>query len=70
VLARDRHQALLPEIDTLITIRILDHEAAEYLTCHAHGDCWCRGLMSGLLKPLPARMIVIIADVDIPMSRE
>jgi hypothetical protein len=62
VLARDRHQALLVDIDTVITLHVPDDEAYEYLTC-LDGSCWCHGLMSGLMKALPARMVYAIEDV-------
>jgi hypothetical protein len=34
----------------------------EYLTC-VDGSCWCQGLMSGLMKPLPVRMVYVIEDI-------
>jgi hypothetical protein len=62
VLARDRHQALLVDVDTVITLHVPDDEAHEYLTC-LDGSCWCQGLMSGLRKALPVRMVYAIEDV-------
>jgi len=56
VLARDRHQALLADVDTIVTFGVPDGEAYEYLTCLS-GSCSCQGLMSGLMRPLPPRMV-------------
>jgi hypothetical protein len=62
VLARERHQALLVDVDTVITLHIPNDKACEYLTC-VHGSCWCQGLMSGLMTVLPAQMVYTIEDV-------
>jgi hypothetical protein len=45
VLARDRHQALVVDFDTIITTHVPDREAHEYLTC-LDDSCCCQGLMS------------------------
>lgn len=62
VLARERHQALVVDVDTVITLHVPDREAHEYLTC-LNGSCWCQGLMSDLRKALPVRMIDAIEAV-------
>lgn len=62
VLARERRQALLVDVNTVVTLHIPDDEAHEYLTC-MNGSCWCQGLMSGLMKALPARMVYAIDGI-------
>lgn len=62
VLARKRHQALLVDVDTVITLHIPRDETHEFMTC-ANGQCWCQGLMSGLMRPLPVRMVYAIECV-------
>ncbi len=61
VLARDQSQALVVDVDTVITLHVPYREAYEYLTC-LDSSCWCQGLMSGLRKALPVRMIYAIED--------
>ena len=62
VLARERHQALLVDVDTIITLHVPDDEAHESLTC-VDGSCWCQGQMSGLMRALPPRMVYAMEDV-------
>lgn len=46
-------------VDTVLTLHIPDQDLAEYLTgCCLEGSCWCAGEMAGLVKPLPARMVL------------
>ena len=63
VLAKTRHQATgwAAEMSgAILTLHVPDDLRAEYLTCD--DSCyWCQGNGSGLLKPLPARMI---AEID------
>jgi hypothetical protein len=62
VLARDRHQAMLPSVNAVVTLHVSNDDAYEYLT-FLDSSCWCQGMMSGLMKPLPIRMIHAIEDV-------
>jgi hypothetical protein len=57
VLARDRNQAAgLRAMSAVIAVRVPDNERADYLTC-PNGSCFCRGELSGPLKPPPPSMI-------------
>ena len=61
VLARNLHQATAwaqPGTGTgaIVTVHVPDDERAEYLTC-PDGRCYCGGVLSGLVKPLPPRMV-------------
>lgn len=62
VVARDRHHVLVVDVDTVITFHVPDRVAHEYLTC-LDGSYWCEGLMSGLKKVLPVRMIYAIEHI-------
>lgn len=67
VLARDRQQAegltqAEPDDRVIVTVRVRDHERAEYLTC-PDGPCYCKGGLSGLMKPLPAGMVYAVENI-------
>lgn len=67
LLARDRDQAegltqAEPGDRVIVTVRVPDHERAEYLTC-PDGPCYCKGALSGLVKLLPARMVRSAEDI-------
>jgi hypothetical protein len=67
VLARDRHQAegltqAEPGDRAIVALRVPDDQRADYLTC-SDGPCQCGGVYSGLLKPLPMRMVFSVEDI-------
>jgi hypothetical protein len=43
----------------VVDLDVPDGEAPEYMTCLGTPEC-CDGTMSGLLQPLPARMVCVI----------
>lgn len=65
VLAKTRHQATgwaAEGSGAILTLHIPHDVRDEYLTCD--DSCyWCRGNESGLIKPLPVRMIADIENV-------
>jgi hypothetical protein len=66
VLATNRAQASgwAPEgAGAIVTIRVPDDKARQYLTCLDDSCQWCGGANSGLLRPLPVRMIHAIEFV-------
>jgi len=67
VLARDLDQATAwaypgTGAGAIVTVHVPDDERAENLTC-PDGPCYCGGVLSGLVKALPARMIRSVEHV-------
>jgi hypothetical protein len=66
VLAQDRDQAEgLTQAKSgdraIVTVRVPDDKRPEYLTC-SDGPCQCGGVYSGLVKPLPPRMVYSVEN--------
>jgi hypothetical protein len=54
-----------PDDRVIVTVRVPDHERAEYVTC-PDGPCYCNGALSGLFKVLP--MNTILEQAGVPDS--
>ena len=47
----------------VVDLDVSDDEAPEYLTCIGRPKC-CAGTLSGLLQPLPSRMVCAVEYVS------
>jgi hypothetical protein len=66
VLAKERHEATgwaNEGTGAIVTFRVPDDQASEYLTCLNEVCVLCLGTLAGLLKPLPARMVHSVENI-------